>query len=211
MKDLPGQMVALTVACYWTSVLMLAGVRRLRHGQRVGLFPRKTRERLMWTIWVPVILLWNVLPWVALSSYVAPWCMPAFVHATPALEVMRTAAAVCALACFLLTVHCWLKMGRSWSLAVVPQRTSTLVESGIYGFVRHPIYALSMALMLGSAVVVPTLPMLTVAAIHVTLLILKARSEEESLLAVYGQAYLDYTRRTSRFFPPLKALRQHSR
>jgi protein-S-isoprenylcysteine O-methyltransferase Ste14 len=45
----------------------------------------------------------------------------------------------------------------------------------------------------------------------VTLLILKARSEEESLLAVYGQAYLDYTRRTSRFFPPLKALRQHSR
>jgi protein-S-isoprenylcysteine O-methyltransferase Ste14 len=211
MENLPGQVLALTIACYWTTVLMLAGVRRLRHRQRVGLLPKKPKERLMWTIWVPVILLWNVLPWAALCSKRAPWCLPAFVRSTPALEGLRMVAAACAVVCFLLTVHCWLKMGRSWSLAVVPLRTSNLVQSGIYGFVRHPIYALSMALMFGSAVVVPTLPMLTVAALHVTLLILKARSEEESLLAIYGQSYLDYTRRTGRFFPQLMLLRQRCR
>jgi protein-S-isoprenylcysteine O-methyltransferase Ste14 len=211
MKDLPGQVLALTVASYWTSVVMLAWLRRLRHRQRVGLLPAKPKERWMWTIWVPVILLWNVLPWVALSSYRAPWYLPAFVQAAPAFLGLRIGAAAGALACFLLTLHCWFKMGRSWSLAVVPQRTNTLVQSGMYGFVRHPIYALSMALMLCSLVVVPTLPMLTVAALHVTLLFLKTRSEEESLFAVHGQAYLDYTRRTGRFFPTLISLRQRCR
>ena len=94
-------------------------------------------------------------------------------------------------------------MGRSWSLAVVPGRRTALVQTGIYSWIRHPIYGLSMGLMICSFAVLPTLPMTVVAMIHVSVLVLKARSEEESLVALHGQTYVDYSRRTGRFFPRL--------
>jgi protein-S-isoprenylcysteine O-methyltransferase Ste14 len=203
MKDLPGLVLALTVACYWGCVVLLAGVRRLRHHQAVGLLPRKRNERAMWPLWVAVVLAWNVLPWLALRGHQAGPGLPALVRAAPAFQALRAAAAACALACFLVTLHCWLTMGRRWSMAVVPSRVGGLVRTGIYALVRHPIYGLSMALMLCSVVVVPTAGMLGVAVTHVVLLVLKARSEEESLLAAHGQEYLDYCRQTGRFWPRL--------
>ena len=67
--------------------------------------------------------------------------------------------------------------------------------------IRHPIYAFSMLLMLCSAVIVATMPMMVVAAIHVVLMNLKARNEERHLLHAHGDAYASYLRRTGRFLP----------
>jgi protein-S-isoprenylcysteine O-methyltransferase Ste14 len=203
MKDPAGTVLALTVNAYWACVLILAVVRRVRLRQGAGLLPRKLNERLMWPLWVPVILAWNVLPWLALRSHRPPWSLPEFVLTVPAVHLLRPAAAGCAVACFLVTLHCWVKMGRSWSLAVVPGRDSELIRTGIFALVRHPIYGLSMVLMIGSAVVIPTLPMAAIALIHVAVLTLKARSEEDSLQAAHGEAYFDYSRQTGRFFPRL--------
>jgi protein-S-isoprenylcysteine O-methyltransferase Ste14 len=210
MKDLPGSVLALTIVGYWTCVLVLAFMRHLRHHQAVGLLPRKRNERLMWPLWVPAILAWNVLPWLALRSHRANWGLPEFARAVPLFQELRALAAGCALLCFLLTLSCWVKMGRDWSIAVVPNQSSSLVQTGIYGLVRHPIYGLSMALMACSVAVLPTLWMLGVAAVHVALLVQKARSEEESLRAVHGQVYCDYCRRTGRFFPRLGGTRRQS-
>jgi protein-S-isoprenylcysteine O-methyltransferase Ste14 len=201
MKDPAGLLLALTVNCYWGCVLALACLRWLRLRQGVGLLPHKRSERLMWPLWVPVIVAWNVLPRVALHNHRLPWGLPDVASMSPALQLMRFCGAGCALICFLLTLHCWLKMGRSWSLAVVPDRDTSLVQTGIFGLVRHPIYGLSIALMLCSVVVVPTVLMAGIALVHVAVLILKARSEEQHLLIAHGQSYLDYTRRTGRFFP----------
>jgi protein-S-isoprenylcysteine O-methyltransferase Ste14 len=92
-------------------------------------------------------------------------------------------------------------------MAVVPGEKTELVQTGPYALVRHPIYALSMALMLCSALVIPTLPMIAVAMVHVLFMALKARSEEQSLLDAHGESYADYCRRTGRFFPRLTAAR----
>jgi protein-S-isoprenylcysteine O-methyltransferase Ste14 len=43
--------------------------------------------------------------------------------------------------------------------------------------------------------------MLAVAAVHVALMILKARNEERHLLASHGETYERYVRRTGRFLP----------
>jgi protein-S-isoprenylcysteine O-methyltransferase Ste14 len=59
--------------------------------------------------------------------------------------------------------------------------------------------------MLCSAVVLPTLPMLTVALVHVALMHAKARNEEAHLAAVHGEAYARYAARTGRFVPRLTA------
>jgi ABC-type Fe3+/spermidine/putrescine transport system ATPase subunit len=56
-------------------------------------------------------------------------------------------------------------------------------------------------LMLASAVVLPTLPMLAIALVHVTLMNLKARNEEAHLAAMHGADYARYAARTGRFVP----------
>ena len=66
---------------------------------------------------------------------------------------------------------------------------------------RHPIYALSILLMLCTLAIVPTLPMLVVAVVHIALMNAKARSEERHLLAVHGDAYARYLRTSGRFLP----------
>jgi protein-S-isoprenylcysteine O-methyltransferase Ste14 len=58
-----------------------------------------------------------------------------------------------------------------------------------------------MLLMICSAIVVPTVPMLVVAIVHLVLMQLKARNEENHLLTVHGDVYRRYLARTGRFFP----------
>ena len=70
---------------------------------------------------------------------------------------------------------------------------------------RHPIYALSILLMLCTLVVVPTLPVAVIAFIHIALMIVKAHNEERFLVGLHGAAYRHYLDRTGRFFPRLRA------
>jgi protein-S-isoprenylcysteine O-methyltransferase Ste14 len=201
MSDWPAALLAAALWAYWSAAIAKAIVLRLRHGRAAGLFwPRKPAERWMWPIWVPVVVAWNLLPWLALRP-TSPWfALPAF-QAWAVLSLLRFAAAAVALGCLFLTVLCWARMGGNWSVAVVPEAKGDLVQSGPYALVRHPIYALSVALMLCSLVVVPTLPMLALALLHVPFLVLKARSEERSLAAAHGSAYVEYCRRVGRFLP----------
>jgi protein-S-isoprenylcysteine O-methyltransferase Ste14 len=210
MKDLPTLLLALTLGAYWCCVLVLALVRRLRHRQAAGLVPHKPIERMFWPIGLLVVAAWNVLPWFALASHSRTWGLPDFARNVSLFVVARFLAAGGALVCFLLTLGCWRKMGKSWSIAVVPHQQAALIQTGLYASVRHPIYGLSMGLMLCSVLVVPTVPMMVAAGIHLSILALKARSEEESLLAVHGATYLDYCRRTGRFLPRLFLTRHNS-
>ncbi len=79
-----------------------------------------------------------------------------------------------------------------------------LITNGPFAKVRHPIYALSIALMLCSVVVISTPVMLAIAALHIALMYLKARNEEEFLLKMHGQSYSEYCRRTGRFLPRIR-------
>jgi protein-S-isoprenylcysteine O-methyltransferase Ste14 len=90
-------------------------------------------------------------------------------------------------------------------LAVSETQTSALITDGLFARVRHPIYALQMLLMLCSAIIIATVPMLIVAIVHCCLMNLKARNEERHLRKSHGAAYEAYLRRTGRFFPRLAA------
>lgn len=90
-------------------------------------------------------------------------------------------------------------------MAVVPGQQTELVRAGFYGFVRHPIYALSIALMLNSVVVIPTLSMIVLALLHFPFTAIKVRSEERFLRDIHGEGYINYCRRTGHFFPRLRS------
>ena len=93
-------------------------------------------------------------------------------------------------------------MRKDWSMAVTEQARGELITDGLFARVRHPIYALSMLLMVCSMIIAPTPPMIAIGLVHIALMHLKARNEERHLLKVHGDAYAGYVRRTGRFVPP---------
>jgi len=95
-------------------------------------------------------------------------------------------------------------MGDDWRMDVTAQKT-TLITDGPFSRIRHPIYAFSILLMLCTAVVLPSPPMLLIALLHVLLMHMKARNEEAHLAAMHGDAYARYAARTGRFVPRLTA------
>ena len=203
VEDVPGFILAGTIWAYWVGAgRMIVWVRR-RSRRPVGLVPKVARERAMWIVWVPLTIAWNVLPALALVQHHAFLAVPRHFRADPVLSGLRWAASAAGLFCLLGTIRCWRCMGKNWRMGVMPDQRTALVTTGPYARVRHPIYALSVLLMLSSVVVVPTLPMMGVAALHVGLTVMKARNEERFLLESHGEVYAAYRRRTGGFFPRL--------
>jgi protein-S-isoprenylcysteine O-methyltransferase Ste14 len=83
-----------------------------------------------------------------------------------------------------------------------PVAGARLVEDGIYGRVRHPIYSGVMASALGWSLATASLVALALSIALVVLLDLKAR-REEVWLAEHYPAYSAYVARTRRFVPGL--------
>jgi protein-S-isoprenylcysteine O-methyltransferase Ste14 len=201
MSDLPLLVVAVTVSLYWTGVGAMV-VRVRRHLRKdAGLVPEQARERMMWLVWVPLVASWIALPWLATTHAEAWLAVPSWAREGPMLAV-RVVAAVVAVGCLLATARCWKRMGDDWRMDV-SSRSTALITDGPFRRIRHPIYAFSILLMICTAVVLPTAPMIAIAIVHVTLMHVKARNEEAHLASVHGAAYAQYAARTGRFVPRL--------
>jgi protein-S-isoprenylcysteine O-methyltransferase Ste14 len=202
--DVPGTLVAATVTAYWLGAgTMIVRVRRhaRRREQRAAqVMPVQGLERLMALVWVPLVLAWIALPWLALERSGPLLGLPAFVYDTP-YSALRWIAAVVALACLAGTIKCWARMGDNWRMAVTHEPGQVLITDGPFSRIRHPIYAFSILLMIATMAALPTPVMLAVGVAHVALMAVKARNEERHLLATYGSAYQAYAARTGRFLP----------
>jgi protein-S-isoprenylcysteine O-methyltransferase Ste14 len=95
-------------------------------------------------------------------------------------------------------------LGRNLQLAGLPPREgNTLVTTGPYRFVRHPLYLVSVLLGPSLALIVGSwLFLVPWVAILVTVPALIAL-EERRLEAAFGDAFRDYRRRTSRLIPKI--------
>lgn len=91
-------------------------------------------------------------------------------------------------------------LGRSLTANPVPLETGKLIETGIYKYVRHPIYTGLLLAMLGSVVQSMDIVKFFVWLALLALLTYKAKFEE-SLLAKKYPSYVDYMKRTGRFVP----------
>jgi protein-S-isoprenylcysteine O-methyltransferase Ste14 len=211
LHDPPALALGVTVATYWACVGIKA-VKVTRGGPRLGrvLVPKLWNERLMWVVWVPVVATWIAMPFVAPAQAYErhPWIgMPILEDLPTAVRLLRGMAILAAIGCLALSIKCWRYMGRSWRMGIDPGQKSDLINSGPFRIVRHPIYALSMTLMVCSVLIIPTRAMVILAVLHLVLLHLKARNEERFLLRMHGSDYTRYCARTPRFFPLLHTLR----
>jgi protein-S-isoprenylcysteine O-methyltransferase Ste14 len=200
MRDIPLWIVALTISAYWLRVGAMVVRARHRQHRDVGVIPERSAERAMWLVFVPLVAAWCALPWLALTHDHGWLALPSFAHDGIVYPGLRWVAALAALACLAMTLQCWRTMGRDWRMDI-SERNTALVTAGLFARIRHPIYAFSIAMMISTALVLPTPPMLLIAAIHIVLMNVKARNEEAHLERMHGDTYLRYVERTGRFLP----------
>jgi protein-S-isoprenylcysteine O-methyltransferase Ste14 len=100
------------------------------------------------------------------------------------------------------TVYAQLDMGDSWRIGVDPSETTTLVRTGVFGWVRNPIFTAMIAFGFGIALVTPNLVALAGFLLLATTIELQVRVVEEPyLLTVHGEAYRGYLTTVGRFIP----------
>ncbi|MGQ9425639.1 methyltransferase family protein [Gilvimarinus sp. F26214L] len=83
------------------------------------------------------------------------------------------------------------------------ENTATLVESGIFRWVRHPMYSALLLFTWGAWLKRPELPGLAMSLGATLFLWLTAKAEERENLEFFGEAYRHYSERTKNFIPYL--------
>ena len=107
-----------------------------------------------------------------------------------------------ALVGFVGTVGAQQAMGRSWRIGVEATERTELVESGVFGWSRNPVFLAMIATLTGLTLVVPNVVQLSALACLVIAVEVQIRwVEEPYLLRTHGAAYAGYASRVGRFVP----------
>jgi protein-S-isoprenylcysteine O-methyltransferase Ste14 len=121
---------------------------------------------------------------------------------------VQTVGIVIATAGIAATVYSQLEMGDSWRIGVDERETTTLVHSGVFAWIRNPIYTAMFTFGIGITLVTPNLVacaglILLVASIQLQV----RRVEEPYLLRTHGDAYRAYAAQVGRFIPGVGLVR----
>jgi protein-S-isoprenylcysteine O-methyltransferase Ste14 len=94
-------------------------------------------------------------------------------------------------------------LGKNWSAEVTIRKEHSLIRSGPYARIRHPIYTGLLLAIVGTAIAVSEYRALVALAIFVTGWTLKAKKEEAFLAQEFGPAFEEHKRLTGFFLPRL--------
>lgn len=92
-----------------------------------------------------------------------------------------------------------LQMGDSWRIGIDETSESPLVQKGLFGVSRNPIFLGMLVMLVGMLLTLPTAATLTVTVLGFVLIHIQVRLEEAFLLEKYGEDYRSYQRRVRRW------------
>jgi protein-S-isoprenylcysteine O-methyltransferase Ste14 len=81
------------------------------------------------------------------------------------------------------------------------EKTSELVQTGIYRYIRHPLYSSLLFLTWGIYLKNPDWILLIVAIFSSLFLFLTAVADEKECIEYFGDEYIEYAKKTKRFIP----------
>ncbi len=192
-------MSAVALVLYVIAVVVLFGVRSWVQRRRTGSTGFKgisgtPREAGWWggVLFVAAIVLGLAGPLLAVTATV-----PADPH--PLLAVVGL---VLSLVGFVATLAGQAGMGASWRIGVDEAERTDLVTTGVFAYVRNPIFTAMALAQVGMLLLVPTWLSVAALAALIAAVQLQVRAVEEPYLrGVHGAAYTAYAARTGRFFP----------
>lgn len=106
---------------------------------------------------------------------------------------LRITGVVIALPAFILFCIARVQLGRSFS---VEAKATALVTTGIYSKIRNPIYVFGAIMTLGVIIWAGQPLLLLFYAILIPMQIIRARKESQVLEAKFGDAYIEYKKKT---------------
>jgi protein-S-isoprenylcysteine O-methyltransferase Ste14 len=92
-------------------------------------------------------------------------------------------------------------LGLNVTSTAMPRAKATLVTSGPYRWIRHPMYSAALLLVMASTFLTANLVVASAGLIMFVLLAARSRLEEQRLVEKFGDAYREYQRQTGRFVP----------
>jgi protein-S-isoprenylcysteine O-methyltransferase Ste14 len=81
------------------------------------------------------------------------------------------------------------------------ENTSKLVKSGIYGYIRHPLYLSVFLFGTGVMLKRPATLQIVLGLINMVAVYITARIEEQEMIAKFGDEYREYMKETKMFVP----------
>jgi protein-S-isoprenylcysteine O-methyltransferase Ste14 len=91
------------------------------------------------------------------------------------------------------------QMGLSWRIGIDTERHTALVQAGLFGVSRNPIFLAMRASLLGLFLVLPSAATLALLVAGEILMQVQVRLEEQHLLGLHGEAYRAYCARVRRW------------
>lgn len=110
------------------------------------------------------------------------------------------------------TLFAQLSMGDSWRVGVDEEEETRLVTTGLFAWVRNPIFSFMGLSHLGLVLLLPNAATLLGACLSTVGVVLQVRIVEEPyLVRTHGAAYRDYAARVGRFVPGIGRLEASTR
>jgi protein-S-isoprenylcysteine O-methyltransferase Ste14 len=81
------------------------------------------------------------------------------------------------------------------------EKTTQLVTSGIYKYIRHPLYSSLLLLTLGIFFKLPSIASGALTVVAILFLIATAKADEAECIQFFGAEYKNYMQKTKRFIP----------
>ena len=95
------------------------------------------------------------------------------------------------------------ELARNWSPLAGTSAEQSLIKSGIYAHIRHPIYTSGILLSLGLALITSSLWGLALFILALIAFVVRINAEEKALLAKFGVEYQEYAQNTGALLPKL--------
>jgi protein-S-isoprenylcysteine O-methyltransferase Ste14 len=131
---------------------------------------------------------------------------PTFLVITPGwlLVVAEIVGFIVYLAGFLLMAWALIRLGKNYQLGGSdPRIGDTMIMSGPYAMIRHPMYTAALCIAFGLACLIQSLGCLGAFIIYFVLILLLIPVEEESLLKAYGEQFAGYRQKVRKLIPLL--------
>ena len=116
---------------------------------------------------------------------------------------IRWLGAVIALSGMALEFSTQIFLGRNYSTTLHISEEQTLVTTGPYRYVRHPMYTALFTVGVGLGLLSASWYFLLPFIATGIVVAFRVRREEEAMIEKFGDEYIQYMRRTGRFFPPI--------